>query len=356
MMTQDGFGQITIKEVAKLARVSIATVSRVLNGHESVTADTERRVREAMVFLGYNRNQVARSLKVRQTKTIGIIAPQLSNTYFMEVVETMESILAPQGYTMIICSSSDSVEEERHKLQVLIERNVDSLVVIPASNVGEHFLIKALENIPLVIVDRQIPGLQVDTVLTDNRYGVREAIKGLLNEGFTRIGFIGGDLHIHTASERFHGFLSAMHDAGLVAEKEFVLLDGTMNQQSGRKMMAEALGKPDHPDAFFLANDSLHLGATSYVLDELSAQEKSRLVFASFDYLHHASLLQFCHYAVAQPMEKIGKAVADLLLKRMSHNMEDYPQLVMLKPEIKILEKNGGKLFTDYGDSPHTIR
>jgi len=106
------FESRTIREVALRAGVSIATVSRVLNHHSSVTASTEQRVRSAMEELGYSRNEVARSLKVRQTRTIGIIAPELSNPYFMEVVEAMDRIIAAAGYTMIICSSTDSLAEE----------------------------------------------------------------------------------------------------------------------------------------------------------------------------------------------------------------------------------------------------
>jgi len=338
-------GSITIKEVAQLAGVSIATVSRVLNHHASVTADTEQRVREAMLELGYNRNEVARSLKVRHTRTIGIIAPELSNTFFMEVVETMDCILTPQGYTMIICSSNDSVQEEQRKLQVLIERNVDALVVIPASDEGGHFLTKALAGIPLVLVDRKIPALHVDTVLTDNRYGVRQLVAGLVHEGFSRIGFIGGDMHIPTANERFLGFLEALHDHHLQPEKDFVLMDGAMNQYSGRALMEEALSRPNHPDAFLFANDSLHLGATTYVMECVSQEVRSKLVFASFDYLHYAPLLRFCHYAAAQPMEKIGKAVAALVLKRLEQDWSSYPEEVVLRPEIKVMSANGGIPF-----------
>ncbi len=341
---RDG-GSITIKEVAQLAGVSIATVSRVLNHHASVTADTEQRVREAMLELGYNRNEVARSLKIRHTRTIGIIAPELSNTFFMEVVETMDCILTPHGYTMIICSSNDSVQEEQRKLQVLIERNVDALVVIPASDEGGHFLTKALSGIPVVLVDRKIPALHVDTVLTDNRYGVRQLVAGLVHEGFSRIGFIGGDMHIPTANERFHGFLEAMDDHKLKPEKEFVLMDGAMNQYSGRALMEEALSRPNHPDAFLFANDSLHLGATTYVTECVSPEVRSKLVFASFDYLHYAPLLRFCHYAAAQPMEKIGKAVAALVLKRLEQDWSGYPEEVVLRPEIKVMSANGGIPF-----------
>jgi len=341
----DEHGHVTIKEVAQSAGVSIATVSRVLNHNLSVTEATRNRVLQVMSELGYNRNEVARSLKVRHTRTIGIIAPELSNVFFMEVVEAMERILAPKGYTMIIGSSNDSVAEEKRKLQVLIERNVDGLVVMPAGAEGDHFLSKALSHIPMVMVDRRISGLQVDSVLTDNRFGVRKMVHALKSEGYSRIGFIGGDPSIHTARERLYGFYAAMQEYGLQVEPRFVLHEGAMVQSAGRKLLKRALEEADHPDAFFIANDSLHLGATSYAMEHLPQEVYDKLVFASFDYLDYAPLLKLCHYAVSQPLERIGQEVANLLLKRLKGDTEGFPEHVVLRPDIKIMSANGGRPF-----------
>ncbi len=333
---------VTIKDVARLAGVSIATVSRALNESDVVKERTRKAVLEAVEKLGYNRNEVARSLKFRQTRTIGIIAPELSNIFFMEVVEALERCLAPKGYSMIITSSYDSVEEEKRKLQILIERNVDGMVVMPSGSEGEHFLTKGLANIPLILVDRRIKGLQVDSVETDNRYGVHKMIQALKNEGFTRIGFIGGDPDIHTAGERLHGFLEAMAEQNLPVEKRFVLHQGSMTQHNGREQLKQALAQADHPQAFFIANDSMHLGATIHAIENLAEQDLKSLVFASFDYLSYAPLLKLCHYAVSQQFEQIGEEVAALLLKRLSGDWEDFPKHVMLRPEIKIIKANGG--------------
>ncbi|MXI85912.1 LacI family DNA-binding transcriptional regulator [Sphaerochaeta halotolerans] len=332
----------TIKDVAKSANVSIATVSRVLNHSETVHKHTQERVLEAMDLLGYNRNEVARSLKFRHTKTIGIIAPELSNIFFMEVVEAIERCVGPFGYSLLITSSNDSIEEEKRKLQIFIERNVDGIVVMPAGAEGQHFLTKALDKIPLVMVDRCIEGINVDFVETDSRYGVHQMIKALSHEGYKRIGYIGGDLSIHTAHERLFAYLEAMEELGLKVENRFVYHQGSMTQTSGRSLIRQALLEVDYPEAFFIANDSLHLGATIQALEMLSSSQLDQLVFASFDYLSYAPLLKLCHYAVAQPCDKIGEEVSTLLLKRLNGNWEDYPKHVMLRPEIKVLRANGG--------------
>lgn len=332
----------TIKDVARAANVSIATVSRVLNHGDSVNIHTKKKVLDAMDTLGYNRNEVARSLKFRHTKTIGIIAPELSNIFFMEVVEAMERCLAPHGYSLIITSSNDSVEEEKRKLQIFIERNVDGIVVMPAGADGRHFQTNALSRIPLVMVDRCIEGLKVDFVETDSRYGVRQMIKALKHEGYKRIGYIGGDLSIHTAHERLYAYLDAMKEQGLTVENRFVYHQNAMTQASGRYLIRQALLEVDYPEAFFIANDSLHLGATIQAIEMLSPHQLGQLVFASFDYLSYAPLLKLCHYAVAQPCEKIGREVSTLLLKRLGGSWEDFPEHVKLRPEIKVIRSNGG--------------
>lgn len=337
---------VTIKDVAELAGVSIATVSRVLNHLGVVNPDTERKVLSAVAMLNYQRNEVARSLKTRTTKLIGIIAPELSNTFFSEIVEQLEKQLGPLGYAMLFCSSQNSVEEERRRLRLLLERNVDALVVIPASDTGEHFIGKAFDTTPLVMIDRQIPGLDVDLVLTDNKKGAYDVTSSLIREGHTRIGFLGGDLHVHTATERLHGYLSAMHAHGLTVEKNFVLMDG-MSQQTGHEVMRKVLEQEDRPDTFFIVNDMVHVGASSYLYEHGDRAAQEKMVFGAFDYLHYAPLLRFCHYAVAQPLEQMGEAAAQLLIKRLNGDRSDFPQKIVIPPTIKVMTANGGILTDD---------
>ncbi len=331
---------VTIKEVAKQANVSIATVSRVLNSNGAVTEETRNSVIRVMNDLGYNRNEVARSLKMRYTKTIGIIAPKLSNVYFMEVVETMDSLLTPLGYTMIISCSNDSVEEEQHRIQVLLDRNVDALVVIPAGFQGHHFTDRVVSRVPIVMVDRYIEGVKADAVLVDNRSGVREMVKALYDEGFRRIGYVGGDLDILTANERYAGYLQTLQELGLEAEPEFTYLEGKMAIKDGRIAMERFFMKPDPPKAFLVANDLLHLGVTSHLIEHLPEDQMGEYVLASFDYLSYSPLLSFCHYAMRQPQELIGTEVVRLLLKRMRSKERGNYEKVIIEPELKVLKNH----------------
>ena len=293
---------VTIKEVAKEAGVSIATVSRVLNQHTSVTSETKECVLKVMKELGYNRNEVARSLKMRHTNTIGIVAPKLSNVYFMEVIESMDQLLTPLGYTMVISCSYDSVSEEQKKIQVLLDRNVDALVVIPAGFQGHHFNSRALSRVPMVMVDRYIEGVKADAVLVDNRLGVQQMVRALHNEGFTRIGYIGGDNDILTANERYAGYLQTMKDLDLPIEKEFIYLQGTMTIHDGHTAMDRFLASDNHPKAYLIANDLLHLGVTSHLIEHVRIRDAASVCACEFRLPQLFSItffLSLCHEAAS---------------------------------------------------------
>ena len=337
--------QATIKDVAKQAGVSIATVSRVLNNLGVVNAVTEAKVLSAVKDLHYQRNAVARSLKIRKTKSIGIIVPEISNTFFTEIVEQLERLLGPLGYALLLCSSENSVEEEKRKLSLLLERNVDALVVIPASNVGTHFTLSSAQSTPMVMLDREIAGLECDVVLVDNRKGSYDVTCALIREGHQRIGFLGGEPTVHTSVERFRGYLDAMREYNLPIEEAFVMLGG-MNQKAGFSLMKKALEQQDCPSAFFVVNDMVHIGATSYLVSEGSEKDCSRMVFSTFDYLFYAPLLKFCHYAAAQPLDKIGQSVAAILIRRLEGDMDDFPTKVVISPVIHVMKENGG-IVTD---------
>jgi LacI family transcriptional regulator len=132
-----------------------------------------------------------------------------------------------------------------------------------------------------------------------------------------------------------------MRQYNLPVEQEFVM-QGGMNQRSGYSLMKKALAQENCPNAFFVVNDMVHIGATSFLAAEGSEKDCSRMVFSSFDYLFYAPLLKFCHYAAAQPIEKIGQSVAEILIRRMEGNIDDFPAKVVLLPSIHVMKENGG--------------
>ncbi|HWR11274.1 MAG TPA: LacI family DNA-binding transcriptional regulator [Rectinemataceae bacterium] len=323
---------ITIREVAKYAMVSTATVSRVLNNDDKVTAATRDKVHEAMTALGYKVNFVARSLKTSRTKTIGIMAPDLSGDFFMYIAESMDKELSAHGYSLVVSLSHDSAEEEAKRLRHLAERLVDGIVMIPATDKGAHFAFLKDYDIPVVFVDRMVNDLEADSVLTENEEGAYEATKALIDDGYRRIGFIGGKPEISTSVERFSGYRRAMDSAGLPIEPEFVRF-GPPTLPFGYHAMEEMVKRDDSPDAWFLVNAFTHIGATNYLISEGKARAQ-RIVISAFDEMPYSPLLRYCRYSIQQPIAELGKTAARLILKRIMEPETRETQIIRLKTRL----------------------
>ena len=323
---------VTIKDVAAYAGVSTATVSRALSGDPRVTDETRLKVTEAAERLQYDMNHAARSLKMRATRTIGILAPEFANDFFMEIAQSVEKELSLSGYTILLCSSRESFEEEERRLKLLKERGVDGMIVFPVGNQSSHFKKVIDRGTPLVLIDRSVEGLVSDAVLVDNEGASYEATRALILDGHRRIGFIGGNLNISTSRERFEGYFRAMGESNLAMEPNFVKF-GDMHSESGYSLMKEMMTQADPPQAFFIINHFMHIGATNYMMSRGDFRE-TPVVFASFDEMFYAPLLPFCRYGVAQPMEEMGKVAANLLLDRINGRERAFPEIIRLETRL----------------------
>ncbi len=335
----------TIKDVAKEAGVSTATVSRVINNINNVNSKTSDKVFSAIEKLNYKRNLIARSLKTNDTKFVGIIAPEMSNVFFTQIFEKLEKEISAYGYNIIFCTSENDVEEETKKYKMLLDRNVDGIILIPVSDNCEHIAVLSQEDVPVVIVDRYASGIDCDMVLSNNFQGGYALTKALIDEGYKNIGFLGGTKRVYNACRRLEGYEKAMDEANLEIDSNFVLLEG-LSQDVGYNLMKKVINKPNRPNAFVVENDMVHIGLTSYLMGEVPYDIRKDIVFASYDYLPYASLLTHCHYAMAQPLELIGVNCAKLLVDRMHFKRETKSKKIILEPRMKVLVSNGG-VFTD---------
>ena len=315
---------VTIKDVAQDAGVSTATVSRVLNKDTNVSDEKRKAVHTSIARLKYRLYPAARSLKMGKSKTIGVIAPELSNYFFMFLCECLEKVLRQAGYSMILCCSNDSVEVEKKRLDYLAGQFVDGIIAIPVSPVYGHFK-RVHKDIPLVLVDRNFNGLPTDCVLVDNSGGSREAVCALITDGFKRIGFIGGHEESMTSRERFDGYSRALREAGFEVDDTIVVQTG-MNLEGGYKAMDAMLSRSEPPDAYFCVNLMVTLGAAKRVMEE-SEEVQKKIVFAAFDDVYYSSLISWCRYFVAQPMHDIGTKAAELMLERISNPERDYREI-----------------------------
>ena len=327
----------TVKDVAQKAGVSTATVSRVLNGDSRVKPETVDLVNQTIEELGYRLNRVARSLKTSRSHTVGVVAPEFSNEFFMSIVTGIEEKLNRAGYSVILCSSRESREEESRQIELLKDKGVDGIILIPKSDRGEH-LVKAAP-LPLVLVDRTVLNPIFDAVLADNYRGTFDAVTMALDDGARRIGFIGGDIHLSTARERFEGYKAAMKEKGLIPQQQDVLF-GNYQEESGYRLMMELMEQPDSPGTFSFPIISCIWeppGTFWRAAIPLTASISSPLTICPW--------LLFFPYSsiiVAQPMKEMGQRAAELLLRRIEGDKEDSPRTIRLDTTIRIVAAGEG--------------
>jgi LacI family transcriptional regulator len=311
-----------LKDIAEITGFSSSTVSRVLQDDPRISGETKKLVLSAVRKSGYRVNSVARSLKTNTTETIGFMAPELANDFFMKVAEGAEAELGRHDYSMLICNSRESAAEEKRQLTLLLEKRVDGVIIIPSSGRGEHFSLLTDFDVPLVLADRAVEDFSADSVLSDNEDGAYKAVTALIEGGYRRIGFIGGNMELNNAKERFAGYRRAVMDGSLTMDEEIIRF-GDFHMNSGYKLMSDLLELPSPPDHVFVANHFMHIGAAKH-LAHLSREGRGpKIRLSSFDEMDVSSIFGFLTLTVAQPMEEIGRRAASLLLERIREKKEN---------------------------------
>ena len=305
----------TIRDVAVVAGVSTATVSRVLApGNSSHVAEkTKGRVIAAAEKLGYRTNYTARSLKRQSTMTVAVVFPELANDFFMDVAEGIERELNSEGYTMLLSSSLNSVEEEKKRISMLAGRMVDGMLIIPASSQGEHFQSLSDQGMPIVLVDRIVEGTELDAVTSDNEEGTFRLTKALLSDGFTKIAFVGGEITLSSARERLSGYARALAEAGIKPEPSWICLGG-MEVEDGYRQMKNLLKKRNPPEAMVAVNLLVHLGMERFLLDMDSPARP--VVIAGFDESRYTPFLPACRYTASQDAIGMGSWAGKRIIEK----------------------------------------
>ncbi|MEU4361170.1 LacI family DNA-binding transcriptional regulator [Promicromonospora sp. NPDC023987] len=246
-----------IKDVAALAGVSTATVSRVLNGM-TVTPDLESAVRRAVDELGYTPNRTARSLRRRHSEVIALVLPDIENPFFTSLARGVEDVARTAGLSVVLCNTDEDVETQEHYLRIADDENMAGVVVAPAG--PSPFLARLAErHRAVVVVDRAVPD-DVDQVLFDNVDLGRRAARTLVDQGHRRIACITGPRETPTATARADGWREALRTAGLPASDE-LLVHANYRVDGGETAMAQLLAAAHPPDAVLATNNLVGVGA-----------------------------------------------------------------------------------------------
>ena len=316
---------VTIKDVARLAGVSTATVSRVLNHDRRIAPETFKSVSEVIAASGYRRNTIARSLKTSRSHAVGFLTPEIANDFFMYIAEGVEERLQAEGYSLIICNTAEKAEIEEKRIDLLSDQRVDGVIIIPAGNTGAHYAALSERDIPAVVVDRMVGGFDCDAVLVDNIGGSYSAALRFFEAGVRRIGFIGGRQDLTTAQERWEGFRRAHEDHHIKIDPELVCF-GDFHVDSGYELAGRMMALSDPPRHLFIANYFMHVGATRYLLQSGTGTVRG-IQTAGFDSMDLVPLLGFSAFTLSQPMREMGQTAAELLLRRIRRQYEGPPRI-----------------------------
>lgn len=241
----------TMKDVAARAGVGLKTVSRVVNSEPGVTPDTERRVQEAIEALGFRRNDSARVLRKGRTASIGLVLEDLADPFYGPLSRAVEEVARSHGALLINGSSAEDPEREQELVLALCARRVDGLIVIPAGDDHRYLEPEMKAGIATVFVDRPAGRVDADMVLSDSFGGARAGVAHLVAHGHRRIGFIGDQPRIHTATERLRGYHTALADAGIEVQDSWVSL-GPTDPARVREAVEAMLTGPDPVTALFM--------------------------------------------------------------------------------------------------------
>jgi LacI family transcriptional regulator len=304
----------TMREVAEKAQVSPTTVSHVINNTRFVSEDVRDRVLAVMKELGYRPNALARSLRRGITFTIGLILPDSANPFFAEVGRSIEESAFQYGYNVILCNTEGSYDREQIYVDLLIEKQVDGLIFVAAGDQSESLRSLLEEDVLVVLIDRRVPGIDVDVVLSDNRQGGYLATRHLIDLGHSRIACLAGPSNVTPSSERVTGYLQALREAGL-APDEKLIVSGNFRAESGFQIIQDLLRLPEPPTAVFASNDLMAIGAMRAAAQNgLRVPEDISIV--GFDDIELASYVIPALTTVRQPKSEMGKAAVELLIRQ----------------------------------------
>lgn len=308
--------KVSIFDVAKKSGLSVVTVSRVLNGAETVREKNRQKVLEAIKELNYQPSAAARSLARGKTGIIGLIVTTLQDSFFDAVVKELNEILSLQGYFLAVSVSTGMNSDGNHDL--LQEDRVDGLILLSPMEESKYLLELKRRAIPYVLIDNQLPENDSYSITIDNYDGGYAATKHLLELGHTSIAHICGEEMFRSTRERRSGFLQALQDHGLAP---FEIVHGEFDIASGYEACQRWLAEGNLPSAVFAGDDHIALGVINALL-EAGVPVPGQVSIVGYDDHYIASQLRPHLTTVRQPADKIALAAADMLLSRISGKMK----------------------------------
>ena len=306
----------TIKDVARMAGVSMSTVSKYINGG-TVREENVDAIRQAIEALDYRVNPFARSLKTQRSRSIGILMPDITAPFFGTVVMALDKTLREHGYHSLISCYSSNHGLERDNLQYLISHGIDGLVYVPEDlSADEYYELTANQHIPMVQMDRMIQGVQSDTVLVDNADSVYNSVCQLIHQGHRRIAIITGPKSVFSAKERQVGYLRALSDNGIIYDDELFISDDNAFA-TGYRGCETLLQLSDPPTAILTTNYDITIGLITAAREQ-GVRIPEDIDIVGFDCVEVCTMMKPPLPVIQQPEALIGQTAANYLIDRLN--------------------------------------
>jgi LacI family transcriptional regulator len=306
-------GAVTIQDVAQLAGVSPATVSKVMNGAPYVSQEAREKVMSAATKLKFRPNAIARSLKGKRTLTLGLITNDLEGVFTMPLMRGVEEAASKQGFSVFLCNSYGEASRERAHLEVLLAKQVDGIILMSGYSVKERGApALPLSDLPLVYLYQYTHDLNVPCVVPDDLGGGKLGTEHLLKLGHRRIGFINGPSTYEATHARLEGYRQSLEAGGIIFDPALVRV-GKWHEDSGYRLAHELMKLPQPPTAIFCASDSLAVGAID-ALHELDLRVPEDVAIVGYDNRQFAAYQRPPLTTVALPLYEMGKLAGELLL------------------------------------------
>jgi LacI family transcriptional regulator len=321
----------TLVHVAKLAGVGLGTASRALSGLGYVSEETAARIRQAVEQLGYQRNELARSLKVKRSGAIGLVIPDIGGPFMAECVRAIQKVLRRGGYTSIITFTDGDEKVEAEELDYLTRHQVDGIIIVPAPGGAAHFRSPQLAHTPLVAFDQPVEKEDYDAILVKNRHFAREAVQHLIGHGHKRIACLGVHRHHYSMQQRMEGYRAGMKHARLPQMLEIVDATGA----AIRRQLDLWLALKAPPTALLSLNELTTL-ETVEAFAERKISMPGQMAFIGFDDIQLGPYLDPPLTAVVQPASEMGDRAAMRLLERIEAREKLPPKRLLLDARLVI--------------------
>ncbi len=333
-----GKRRITIKDIAQKLNISASTVSRALHDHSAIKKETKDAVKKLAEELEYYPNQQALSLLQNKTNTIGIIIPEITSHFFSSIITGIQDIIGNTNYNVIICQTDELYSNEVAIAENFLKIGIDGLLVSPSSTTSnvDHFKKIQKRGIPIVIFDRDCPGLEADKVLVDDYDGAFQAVEYLIKSGCKSIAHLGGPINLSISQHRLKGYLDALINNNIPVRNEFIVHAKGFLHEDGILPSKSLLNLKDKPDAIFAVNDCLAIAAM-HVAKKMNIEIPNDFSIVGFDDEPHSSYFTPALSTIWQPVYSIGMLSARILLSHLnSPKIKPEFRKEIFKPELII--------------------